>query len=279
MKKRGLQDKVKLNNGVLMLQHGFGVYKIDNQADAEIAISKALEVGYRSFDTAQLYHNEGILGNLLQQSGITRDELFITTKIGDENQGYDATLSSFEQSMKALKLDTLDLLLVHWPSQQHFFDTWRALERLYKEMRVRAIGVCNFNASHLDRLANMATVVPAVNQIECHPYLTQYPLKDYLKQHKMIAEAWSPLGRGIVLDDPLLKTIANSYHKSPAQVVLRWHLQQDMVIIPKSVTPSRIAENVDIYDFALSEEHMTMIDGLNRDYRTGHDPDDVYLKI
>lgn len=280
MKKRGLQDAVKLNNGVLMPQHGFGVYKIDSESKAQVAINKALEVGYRSFDTAQLYRNEALIGNILQQSGIPREELFITTKIGNDNQGYDSTLSSFDESMKKLKLDTLDLLLVHWPSQKHFFDTWRAFERLYKEMRVRAIGVCNFQIGHLERLANMATVTPVINQIECHPYLIQSELKAYLKQQNIAVEAWSPLGRGEILDDATLKSVASFYGKSVAQVILRWHLQHDVVVIPKSATPSRIAENADIYDFELTDEHMKTIDDLNRDFRIkGEDPDEIYLTI
>ncbi|AJY77843.1 glyoxal reductase [Paenibacillus beijingensis] len=262
-----------------MPQHGFGVYLIEDPSEAEMVVNKALQVGYRSFDTAQFYNNEGLLGRILKESPVDRDDLFITTKITNEKQGYDLTLSSFEQSLQKLQLTQLDLLLVHWPSEKHFFETWRAFERLYEEKLVRAIGVCNYQIEHLQKLETRANVVPAVNQIECHPYLTQYPLKQYLKERHIAAEAWSPLGRGAVLNDPDLNEIAGRLRKSTAQVILRWHLQQDTIIIPKSSTPRRIAENADIYDFELSEDDMAAIDKLNIDHRTGPDPDEMYLKI
>lgn len=276
---RHIRDSIRSNNGVEMPQHGFGVYLIDKAEEAEVAIHKALEVGYRSFDTAQFYQNEGLLGRILQESGVPRDELFITTKITNEKQGYDQTLSSFEKSLQDLQLEQLDLLLVHWPSQKHFFETWRAFERLYEEKLVRSIGVSNYQIGHLQKLATRAHVVPAVNQIECHPYLTQYPLKQYLNEHQIAIEAWSPLGRGAVLQDPVVGEIGRRHGKSAAQVILRWHLQQDTVIIPKSNNPSRIAENADIYDFMLSDDEMGRMVGLNRDRRTGPDPDEIYLKI
>ncbi|WP_223067924.1 aldo/keto reductase [Paenibacillus caui] len=274
-----IKDTITLNNGVLMPQHGFGVYKIENLSEGETAIRKAIEVGYRSFDTAQFYNNEGMLGQILKDSGVPRDELFITTKITNEKQGYDQTLSSFEQSMKELQLDQLDLLLVHWPSHLHFYDTWRAFERLYDEKIVRAIGVSNYQIDHLEKLAAKANVIPAVNQIECHPYLTQKPLIAYMKEHQIASEAWSPLGRGAVLKDAKLEEIAKRYNKSVAQIILRWHLQSGNIIIPKSSTPGRIAENADVYNFLLTEEDLAAIDGLNQDMRTGPDPDKVYLEI
>jgi diketogulonate reductase-like aldo/keto reductase len=274
-----IEDKIKLNNDVLMPQHGFGVYLIDEPSTAITSINKALEVGYRSFDTAQFYENEDLLGEILQNGPVKRKDLFITTKITNEMQGYNKTLSSFEKSLNDLKLTQLDLLLVHWPSESHFFDTWLAFERLYDEKLVRAIGVCNFQINHLEKLKTKANIIPAVNQIERHPYLTQYPLKEYLDKHNIALEAWSPLGRGAVLKDNILDGIAESYKKSVAQVILRWHLQQGTIIIPKSSTPSRIAENADIYDFFLSIEDMEKIDKLNRDHRTGPNPDEVYLSI
>ncbi|RNB89928.1 aldo/keto reductase [Brevibacillus fluminis] len=277
--KRSIQDCIKLSNGVLMPQHGFGVYLIKEEAEAEVAIGKALEVGYRSFDTAQFYQNEGLLASLLHRSSVPQNELFITTKITNEKQGYDQTLSSFEQSMKEMQLKQLDLLLVHWPSKTHFFETWRAFERLYEEKLVRAIGVCNFQIEHLEKLATRANVQPAVNQIECHPYLTQRPLLDYMNAHGIEGEAWSPLGRGAVLQDPVIAQIAQVHSKSAAQIILRWHVQRDLIVIPKSATPSRIAENAAIYDFALNDEEMASIDALNQDKRTGPDPDVVYEKI
>lgn len=276
---RKLTDTFKLNNDVLMPQHGFGVYLIEELSQAKTAISKALEVGYRSFDTAQFYKNEGLLGDILHESPVHRKDLFITTKITNEKQGYDLTLSSFDKSLKDMNLSQLDLLLVHWPSEAHFFETWRAFERLYDEKLVRAIGVCNYQITHLEKLKTKANIMPAVNQIECHPYLTQKQLIEYVKEENIAVEAWSPLGRGAVLKDSTIQEIAKRHQKSTAQVILRWHLQQDSIIIPKSSTPSRIAENADIYDFELTNDEMEKISGLNKDQRTGPDPDKVYLTI
>jgi methylglyoxal/glyoxal reductase len=276
---KAFTDTIQINNGVQMPQHGFGVYKISDPGEMETAVLKALEVGYRSFDTAQMYQNEGMLGELLHESQVPRKELFVTTKINNGNQGYDQTLFTFEESLVDLQLSQLDLLLVHWPSQKHFFDTWRAIERLYEEKMVKAIGVSNFHIEHLERLNTKANVMPMVNQVELHPYLTQEPLRDYLKDHDIAVEAWSPLGRGRILQDPALEEMAERYGKTVAQIILRWHLQQDIIVIPKSITPSRIAENADIYNFELSVEDMAAISGLNRDMRTGSDPDQVYPTI
>ncbi|WML28916.1 aldo/keto reductase [Neobacillus sp. OS1-32] len=277
--KKTFEDQITLHNGVTIPQHGFGVYKITDPAEMEIAIPKALEVGYRSFDTAQMYQNEAMLGELLYNSSVPRKDLFITTKINNGNQGYDQTLFTFEESLADLQLSQLDLLLVHWPSEKYFFDTWRAFERLYDEKMVRAIGVCNFHQHHLEKLNTKANVMPMVNQVELHPYLTQEALRNYLKEQNIAVEAWSPLARGRILNDPVLEELARNYHKTTAQIILRWHLQHELIFIPKSVTPSRIAENSDIYDFELSAEDMKKIDKLNRNQRTGSDPDDVYPTI
>jgi methylglyoxal/glyoxal reductase len=276
---KAFTDTIQINNGVQMPQHGFGVYKISDPGEMETAVLKALEVGYRSFDTAQMYQNEGMLGELLHESQVPRKELFVTTKINNSNQGYDQTLFTFEESLVDLQLSQLDLLLVHWPSQKHFFDTWRAIERLYEEKMVKTIGVSNFHIEHLERLNTKANVMPMVNQVELHPYLTQEPLREYLKNHDIAVEAWSPLGRGRILQDPVLEEMAERYGKTVAQIILRWHLQQDIIVIPKSITPRRIAENADIYNFELSVEDMTAISGLNKDMRTGSDPDQVYPTI
>lgn len=276
---KAFTDTIQINNGVQMPQHGFGVYKISDPGEMETAVLRALEVGYRSFDTAQMYQNEGILGELLHGSQVSRKELFVTTKINNGNQGYDQTLFTFEESLVDLQLSQLDLLLVHWPSQKHFFDTWRAIERLYEEKMVKAIGVSNFHIEHLERLNTKANVMPMVNQVELHPYLTQEPLREYLKDHDIAVEAWSPLGRGRILQDPVLEEMAERYGKTVAQIILRWHLQQDIIVIPKSITPSRIAENANIYNFELSVEDIAAISGLNRDMRTGSDPDQVYPTI
>ncbi|GAK00855.1 aldo/keto reductase [Geomicrobium sp. JCM 19055] len=279
MTSNSIKDVVRFHNGLMMPQHGFGVYLINEPSEAETAIHKALDVGYRSFDTAKLYENEGLMAEQLRNSSVNREDLFITTKTHNDDQGYDQALRAFHDSLEEMKLDYVDLLLVHWPSKRHFHDTWRAFERLEGEGLVRAIGVCNYQIDHLKRLETKANVKPVINQVECHPYLTQYALKDYMEEEDIVFEAWSPLGRGNVLSDPVIEKIANRYHKTPAQVVLRWHLQQDSVIIPKSKTPERIEENADIYNFVLTEEDMMLIDQLNRDERRGPDPDVVYEQI
>lgn len=276
---RTFQDLITLHNGVQMPQHGFGVYKITDMNEMEIAVSKALEVDYRSFDTAQMYTNEDMLGELLHGCPVARKDLFVTTKIDNSNQGYDQTLFSFEQSLTDLELSQLDLLLVHWPSKKHFFETWRAMERLYEEKMVRAIGVSNFHIHHLEELQTRANVKPVLNQIELHPYLTQVPLRNYLQENNIAVEAWSPLARGKVMGDQFLAELAHRYGKSVAQIVLRWHLQHGFIFIPKSRTPDRIAENADIYNFELTKEDMASIDALNRNERTSRDPDDVYPTI
>ncbi|GAK10572.1 aldo/keto reductase [Geomicrobium sp. JCM 19039] len=279
MSNESMKDVVRFHNGVMMPQHGFGVYLINEPSEAETAITTAIDAGYRSFDTAQLYENERLIAEQLRGTSPSINDVFMTTKIHNDHQGYDNTLQSFERSMNEMQLDRLDLLLVHWPSRQHLFDTWKALERLYDEGTVRAIGVCNYQVDHLERLATKANVKPMINQVECHPYLTQYALKDYMDEQDIVFEAWSPIGRGSVLEDPVLQEVAKNHNKSAAQVALRWHLQQDSVIIPKSVTPTRIYENTSIYDFQLTEQEMHRIDALNQDARRGPDPDEVYERI
>lgn len=276
---KSINDVITLNNGVKIPQHGFGVYLINEEKEGYNSINKALEVGYRSFDTAQFYENEKLIGKILSKSGMKRSELFITTKVADFNQGYESTIRSVEQSLKDLRLDQIDLLLVHWPSKKYFFETWSALEKLYNEKFVRAIGVSNYEIHHLEELASKSAIKPVINQVECHPYLTQEPLKDYLKNQNIAFEAWSPLGRGAILNDNVIKKIANKYGKSIAQIVIRWHLQKGNIVIPKSSTPSRIEENVNVYDFNLAADEIKVIDFLNKNQRNGYAPDEVYLKI
>ncbi|KES15568.1 Aldo/keto reductase, partial [Gilliamella apicola SCGC AB-598-B02] len=237
-----------------------------------------LNNGYRSFDTAQLYNNEKILGEAFVNSGVARQELFLTTKVSNLNQGYEQTLKSFEQSLKDLQTDYLDLFLVHWPLKNHFFDTWKAIEQLYETKMVRAIGVCNFHQSHFELLKTRANIKPMINQIEIHPYLVQKELIEYLNKEQIAIEAWSPLARGRVVDEPLLINIGQKYQKSSSQVTLRWHVQKDLIVIPKSVNPLRIAENMQIFDFELTDTEMQQIDSLNEDFRTGPNPADVYQK-
>ena len=273
-----LIKKISLSNSVSIEQLGFGTFKIVEQQEANNAVMTALNNGYRSFDTAQLYNNEKILGEAFVNSGVARQELFLTTKVSNLNQGYEQTLKSFEQSLKDLQTDYLDLFLVHWPLKNHFFDTWKAIEQLYETKMVRAIGVCNFHQSHFELLKTRANIKPMINQIEIHPYLVQKELIEYLNKEQIAIEAWSPLARGRVVEEPLLISIGQKYQKSSSQVTLRWHVQKDLIVIPKSVNPLRIAENMQIFDFELTDTEMQQIDSLNEDFRTGPNPDDVYQK-
>ncbi|MFF5262726.1 aldo/keto reductase [Actinomadura viridis] len=258
-----------------MPQLGFGVWQVAD-AEAETAVRTALETGYRSIDTARLYKNEAGTGRALRASGIPREELFVTTKLWNSDQGYDSALRAFDASMERLGLEYLDLYLIHWPvpARGRYLDTWRALEKLLADGRVRAVGVSNFTVESLTRVIDEAEVVPAVNQIELHPYLQQDALRAFHRVHGIVTEAWSPLGQGKgLLDDPVLASIAEAHGRTPAQVVLRWHLQIGNVVIPKSVTPSRIAENFDSFGFELSDEETAAIGRLDSGTRLGPDPE------
>jgi len=270
---KSLQGTTTLHNGVKMPYLGLGVYKVKEGKEVINTVKTALEVGYRAIDTAALYDNEEGVGQAIKESGIPREELFITTKVWNTDQGYDKTLKAFDISMKKLGLDYLDLYLIHWPGKDKYVDTWRALEKLYKDGRVRAIGVSNFKIHHLQTLMEQSEENPVINQVELHPYLSQKDLLSFCKKQQIVVEAWGPLGRGRLLNDPTLIEIGQKYGKTAAQVTLRWHLQNDVVVIPKSVTPSRIKENADIFDFELTAEDMERIDALNKNERTGKDPD------
>jgi diketogulonate reductase-like aldo/keto reductase len=265
---------VTLNNGVTMPQLGFGVFQVPDE-ETTAAVAGALRAGYRSIDTAAIYGNERGVGQALADSGIARDELFITTKLWNSDQGYDTTLAAFDASLDKLGLDHVDLYLIHWPTPARdlYLDTWRALEKLYADGRTRAIGVSNFQPAHLERLLGAASVVPAVNQIELHPGLQQAELRAFHARHGIATEAWSPLAQGAVLKDDAVTTIAAAHGKSPAQVVLRWHLQIGNVVIPKSVTETRIRENFDVFDFELGPQEIDALTALDRGMRTGPDPD------
>ncbi|MGE5703144.1 MAG: aldo/keto reductase [Clostridia bacterium] len=269
-----LNDCTLLHNGVKMPWLGLGVWKVQEGAQVEDAVKAAIATGYRSIDTAAVYGNEAGVGKAISESGVSRDELFITSKVWNSDQGYDTTLQAFETSMSKLGLDVLDLYLVHWPVVGKYKDTWRALEKLYKDGRVRAIGVSNFKLHHLQDVLADCEVVPMVNQVEFHPLLTQPELRNFCREHRIQLEAWSPLMQGN-LDLPLLSELAEKYGKSPAQIVLRWDVQKEVVTIPKSITASRIAENANVFDFVLSAEDMERIDGLNQDKRFGPDPDHI----
>jgi 2,5-diketo-D-gluconate reductase A len=265
----------RLNNGVEIPQVGFGVFLIP-ETETKTAVTTALAAGYRHIDTAKLYQNEAEVGEAIAESGIAREEIFLTTKVWNSEQGYEPAIESFEASMDRLGLDVLDLLLIHWPVPEldRYVETWRAFEKLYADGRVRAIGVSNFHIPHLQRLLDEGSVVPAVNQIELHPQLPQAELREFHAQHGIVTEAWSPLARGgAVLADPTVTTIAERVGKSPAQVLLRWSLQLGNVVLPRSVTPCRIAENLELFDFSLTEDDMAALAGLANDERIGPNPD------
>lgn len=267
---------VLLNDGARIPQLGFGVFQVPDD-ETTAAVSAALEAGYRSVDTAAVYGNERGVGRALASSGIPREELFVTTKLWNDDQGYDATLRAFDTSLAALGLDHVDLYLIHWPApaQDLYRESWRAVEKLVADGRVRTAGVSNFGPAHLRRLLDGASLVPAVNQIELHPGLQQAELRALHAELGIATEAWSPLAQGAVLEEDALTGIAARHGKSPAQVVLRWHLQLGNVVIPKSVTPARIRENLDVFDFALSDAEMTAVAGLDRGLRTGPHPDEL----
>ncbi|MFD8588008.1 aldo/keto reductase [Streptomyces sp. NPDC059637] len=266
---------ITLNNGVRMPRLGFGVWQVGDDEATE-AVGTALEAGYRSVDTAAAYGNEAGTGKALAASGLPREELFVTTKVWNSDHGYDAALRAFDESLRRLGLEYVDLYLIHWPmpGRDLYADTWRALERIHSEGRARAIGVSNFHEPHLRRLLEEGSVVPAVNQIELHPNLAQGALRAFHAEHGIATEAWSPLGQGKgLLEDPVIVSVAERHGRTPAQVVLRWHLQLGNVVIPKSVTPSRIAENIDVFDFELDGADMTALAGLDRGERLGPDPE------
>lgn len=268
-------ETITLHNGVKMPQLGFGVFKVKNGNETVESVKKAIEVGYRAIDTAAIYENEEGVGQAIRECGVPREELFITSKVWNTEQGYEMTLKAFENSLNRLGLEYLDLYLIHWPGKDKYLETWRALEKLYKDGKVKSIGVSNFHVHHLENLLANSEVKPVVNQIELHPLLTQVEIRDYCAKHEIKVESWSPLGRGNLLEEPTIKHIAKKHGKSSAQVLIRWHLQHDLVVIPKSITPSRIKENAQVFDFSLSLNEMNQIDALNRNERFGSNPDEL----
>ncbi|MET7612263.1 aldo/keto reductase [Streptomyces seoulensis] len=263
-----------LNNGVEMPQLGFGVWQVPDD-EAERAVATALETGYRSIDTAAIYGNEEGTGKAIAASGLPREDLFVTTKLWNSDQGYDSTLRAFDTSLEKLGLDYLDLYLIHWPlpARDNYLDTYKAFEKLYSDGRIRAIGVSNFLPEHLQRLIAETSVVPAVDQIELHPQLQQRAAREFNAGHGIATEAWSPLGQGKgLLEVPAIVAIAQKHGRTPAQVVLRWHIQLGNIVIPKSVTPSRIKENIEVFDFSLDDEDLAAISALDENKRLGPDP-------
>jgi len=275
--KNHIQDTTTLHNGVKMPGLGLGVFKVEEGPELVNAVKTAIVKGYRSIDTAAIYANEqgvgeGIVAGM-EETGIKREDLFLTSKVWNDDLGYEATIEAYETSLKKLGIDYLDLYLIHWPVAEKFKEAWRALETLYQEGKVRAIGVSNFQIHHLEELMKHASILPMVNQVERHPRLTQKELLEYCQQNGIQLEAWSPLMQGQLLDHPLLKTIAAKHNKSTAQIILRWNLQNHVVVIPKSTKEFRITENSNLYDFTLSQEDMEQIDSLNQNERVGPDPD------
>lgn len=270
-------ETITLQNGVRMPQIGLGVYKMTDPEQTIEAITYAIRAGYRAIDTAALYGNEKETGEAVRASGVPREELFITSKVWNSDQGYDQTLRAFEHSLEQLGFDYLDLYLTHWPVPELYTETYRAIERLYDEKLLRATGVSNHHAHHLEALLKSAHTPPMVNQIELHPQLTQEPLRAFCKENGIAVTAWAPLARGGLLTAQEVTRIAEKYGKTPAQVMLRWHLQHGIIAIPKSVTPHRIEENIAVADFTLTDEDMARIDAMNRNERTGQNPDSFHF--
>ncbi|MGY4644717.1 aldo/keto reductase [Cellulomonas sp. URHB0016] len=265
---------IVLNNGVTIPQVGLGVFQIPPD-ETKDAVLQAFDVGYRHIDTAQSYRNEQGVGEALRESGLARSDVFVTSKLNNGAHATQAAHDAFDRTLERLGTDYVDLFLIHWPIAMlsDFVETWRALEDIYASGRAKAIGVSNFQRAHLRRLLDETTVVPAVNQIEVHPYLTQTGLRALAFEHGIAVEAWSPLAQGAVLGDETIGRIARAHGRTPAQVVLRWHLQHGHVVFPKSVTRARVEENIDLFGFTLSDEDLMAVDALNRDERTGPDPD------
>lgn len=264
---------IVLNNAVKVPQLGFGVYQIEPD-EVRGATELALDAGYRHIDTAAAYANEAGVGQAVRNSGIPRDEIFITTKLRNADQGYESALAAFENSRRELGVDVIDLYLIHWPYPRHnrFVDSWKALEKLYAEGAVRAIGVSNFLEPHLDRILAEGEIVPAVNQIELHPSFQQAELTRYSAARGIAVEAYSPLGQGEDLNSAVVRRLAETHGVTPAQIILRWHLQLGHIVIPKSVAAERIQENIDVFDFSLSEQEVVLISGLESGLRTSGDP-------
>ncbi|MET3038476.1 aldo/keto reductase [Chryseobacterium sp. NRRL B-14859] len=269
------QPVVTLNNGIDIPALGFGVWQMEDLQECENAVIKAIQTGYRMIDTAAIYQNETAVGTAVKNSGVDRDELFITSKVWVQDHGYEQAKSAFQRTLNRLQMDYLDMYLIHWPYGD-FLGTWKALEELYQEGKIKAIGVCNFTIEKLEELKTNSTVLPVINQIELHPVFQQKELQVYDRENNIITQPWSPLGNGNanLLSNAALKAIAEKYGKTVAQVILRWHLQEGFVVIPKSVTPSRIEENFNVFDFELTEDEMNVVRSLDTGKRLFFDPKD-----
>ncbi|HEX4250857.1 MAG TPA: aldo/keto reductase [Pseudonocardia sp.] len=265
---------IQLNNGVQIPQFGFGVFQVP-PADTADVVREAFAAGYRHIDTAQAYANEAGVGAAIKGSGLARDEVFVTTKLNNKGHGYDSAIAGLDRSLAELGLDHVDLYLIHWPLPHldRYVETWRGFEKVLADGKARSIGVSNFQVPHLERLAKETGTVPAVNQIELHPKLTQQRLREYHAQHGIATEAWSPIAKGQVLSDQTITSLADKYGRTPAQIVLRWQVQIGNIVIPKSVNPDRMRENIDVFDFELADDDVAEIEAMDAGYRTGPDPD------
>jgi diketogulonate reductase-like aldo/keto reductase len=272
MKITDISGTVKLNNGVEMPYFGLGTWQSNEGPEVKNAVHYALDAGYRLIDTATLYQNEKSIGEAIKEHGIAREELFITTKVWNDDQGFEKALKAYDRSLELLGVETIDLYLIHWPVTGKYIETWKALETIYKEGRVRAIGISNFMPVHLDKLLSEVEIMPAVNQMEFHPYLIQQELVDLCAENNIIYQAWSPIMQGMVFDIPLLKQIGKKYWKNAAQIVLRWDLQRGVPTIPKSTNQARIISNAEIFDFELTTEEVAQINALDKNHRLGYDP-------
>lgn len=268
-----LQGKWKLHNGIEMPYFGLGVFQIQDGNEVINSVRFALDRGYRHIDTASLYGNEKGVGDGIRQSSVDRKDVFVTSKVWNSEQGYDNTLKAFDASLKRLGFEYLDLYLVHWPVRGKYKETWRALEYLYRQGKVKAIGVSNFLIHQLEGLLTTAEIIPMVNQVEFHPYVVQQPLLDFCSERNIQFEAWSPLMQGQVLKIEQIRTLAEKYNKTPVQIVLRWDLQKGVITIPKSVNKDRIISNADIFDFEITTEDMRLLDNLDKNKRIGAHPD------
>jgi 2,5-diketo-D-gluconate reductase A len=272
----GAVPEITLNNGRTIPQFGFGVFQIKPKDTVDAALA-ALEAGYRHLDTAEMYGNEKEVGDAVVKSGLDRAEVFVTSKLNNPFHQPDAARQAFDDTLAALGFDYVDLFLIHWPLPTRyggdFVSTWQTLEEFYRQGRARSIGLSNFQPRHIRRIQQECTITPAVNQIEIHPFFTQDDVRGFCTEHEIAVEAWSPIAQGLVLDDPTIVSIAEQVGKTPAQVVLRWHIERGDIVFPKSVTPARIKENIDIFDFELANEDVAAISALNRNERTGPDPD------
>jgi len=269
-----------LHNGNQIPQLGYGVWKVPND-EASSAVEAAIKTGYRLIDTATIYRNERGVGDAIAKNIVPREDLYVTTKVWNADQGYDQTISAYHDSLEKLGLSYVDLYLIHWPTPKYdtYIETYKALEKLYHEEKVKAIGVCNFDIEHLERIMEECTIIPTVNQVECHPYLQQKELRDFCHKHHIQLEAYSPLMNGkTVLQDTEITALAEKHNKTPAQIILRWHIQSDHIVIPKTVTPSRMEENLNVFDFNLTDNDMKIISGLDRNERINGIPNEMHTR-